>query len=184
MMDFEIGMRNAFSKVFGNDIAVKGCHFHFGQALWRFVVNNGMKGPYCSKGNDDLVLLIRVSIALAFVPLHRFKDAFEYVEKLSKQLKKKFKKFGKEYIDYLQTIWINGKFPKEQWNFFMFDGASTNNVSNRKFNNDSHLGPHPNAYKLCSWIKDLLNFSMEEAKAIKQSAGSSKRKGNNNETRP
>ena len=181
MMDFEIGMRLDFTKVFGNEIAVKGCHFHFGQSLWRFVVNNGMKGPYCSKGNDDLVLLIRVSIALAFVPLNKFKDAFEYVEQLSKQLKKKYRKFGKDYVDYLKKIWVNGNYPKEQWNFFMFGGASTNNVSeggNRKFNNDSHLGPHPNAYKLCSWIKELLAFSTEEAKAIKQSAGSSKRKEN------
>ncbi|KAG0439061.1 hypothetical protein DMUE_2696, partial [Dictyocoela muelleri] len=38
VIDFEIGIRNAFLKIFKN-IKVKHCLFHFGQSIWRKIQN-------------------------------------------------------------------------------------------------------------------------------------------------
>lgn len=133
IMDFEVALRNSFQKVFGKKISLKGCHFHFGQSLWRYVQNNGMRIPFCTKGNECLVDLVRSAIALAFVPLGRFKEAFGVLKKKSKAMPKKFQKFGSSFIKYLEDWWVNGNYPIETWNFNFFDGTSNNNFNEGKF---------------------------------------------------
>ena len=136
-----------------------------------------MRIPFCTKGNEDLVDMVRSALALAFVPLERFKEAFKIMKKKPKGLKKEFRQFGNAFIQYLEDTWVEGNYPIEDWNFNFFKGASSNNFNegtNRKFNNDGGLCAHPNPYKLCSWIKKLLKKADEEAFCI-ESDKSSKR---------
>ena len=45
MADFEIALRTAFSRSFP-EIPMKGCHFHYGQSIWKFVMDNGQKSSF------------------------------------------------------------------------------------------------------------------------------------------
>ncbi|RWS18807.1 transposase-like protein, partial [Leptotrombidium deliense] len=45
-IDFEIGMVSAIKQKFGPNICIKGCLFHFGQALWRKVVDLKLQTLY------------------------------------------------------------------------------------------------------------------------------------------
>ena len=46
--DFEIGAMNAFKEVFPNT-TIKGCHFHYTQAIWRNIQENGLCAWYKEK---------------------------------------------------------------------------------------------------------------------------------------
>ncbi|CAF1020397.1 unnamed protein product [Brachionus calyciflorus] len=70
--DFELASINAFSNQFG--LRVKGCHFHFLQAIRRAIDTHGLKNEY-NKQNVQKVL--KMWIALSFVPIDRMSDALE-----------------------------------------------------------------------------------------------------------
>ncbi|XP_018497352.1 uncharacterized protein LOC108865132 [Galendromus occidentalis] len=65
--DFEIAFIKAFTDVFPA-IQLRGCYFHFCQAIWRKI----QKFPIVRKAyveNSDFALNVKMLIALAFVPL-------------------------------------------------------------------------------------------------------------------
>ena len=73
MCDFELGIRKSLKKVWP-DLKVKGCHFHMAKAIWKRVVDAGLKNAYSdreNKKNDFLVALIVGAIGMAYVPLER-----------------------------------------------------------------------------------------------------------------
>ena len=172
MLDFEVAIRNAFEEVFPG-IEVKGCHFHFGQSLWRYLVNKGLKAEYSQEGNEDLADMLHLAMALAFVPPKQFSQAFKVFQAEVKLLQPKFRPFGREFVSYFKKTWIRGNYPIQSWNYFDFDGSNTNNFLegyNRKFNHDGGLGPKPQCYKLCTFMKSELVESAVEAFAIKRSS--------------
>ena len=121
MCDFEQALRDAFLRVFFW-LLLKGCHFHYGQSLWKFVVANGLKVQYSEMGNEDLAELIRLAMSLAFVRLDLFGEAYEILEEAAENLQDQFQEFGQRFLDYHRSTWVNGQYPPEQWNFFMFPG--------------------------------------------------------------
>ena len=74
LVDFENASINAL-RVFFPDADLQGCLFHFGQCVWRKVQALGLQAWYMeAEGNN--ALLIKMFIALAFVPIALVPDAF------------------------------------------------------------------------------------------------------------
>lgn len=64
--DFEQAAINAFTNVLSPEI--HGCHFHFGQCIWRKVQEYGYSVRYNTE--PDYAMHIRMLVALAYVPNH------------------------------------------------------------------------------------------------------------------
>jgi hypothetical protein len=62
--DFEKAAMNAFTGIYNTQI--HGCHFHFGQCIWRKVQEFGYAGRY--NNEPDFAMHIRMLVALAYVP--------------------------------------------------------------------------------------------------------------------
>ncbi len=76
MMDFETAERNAF-KLFFPNIRVRGCSFHFGQALLRKIGQIGLKLQYSD--SESLVhSYVRHLLALPFLPTFLVLDAWHF----------------------------------------------------------------------------------------------------------
>lgn len=73
-LDFEKAAMNAFKEEFPN-AEIHGCHFHFGQSVWRHVQKYGLQTVYAN--DDDFAQNIKMLTALAFVPIDRVVDAFD-----------------------------------------------------------------------------------------------------------
>lgn len=107
MCDFEKAMRRAIKNAF-EDILLRGCHFHFSQCVWRFVSSvEKMSIPY--KEVKEVGYLVRAAIALAFVPNERRDEALDVLRELQSKLPKQYAKFGKNFMSYILSTWINGK---------------------------------------------------------------------------
>lgn len=75
-IDFEIGMIVAIRESFNNAI-IKGCLFHFGQAIWRKVQNIGLTNDYINK--IEVQKTIRRISALALVPIDQIDECWTII---------------------------------------------------------------------------------------------------------
>ena len=72
-IDFELAVIGAFKYHFPT-IEVSGCFFHFGQSLFRKIVEIGLKKQY--QEDDDLKKFVKKIISLALVPKDHVQDVF------------------------------------------------------------------------------------------------------------
>ncbi|CAF0940153.1 unnamed protein product, partial [Brachionus calyciflorus] len=79
--DFELASINAFSRQFG--VKLKGCHFHFLQAVRRAIDTNGLKIEY---KKQHIQKVFKMWMALSFVPLNQMSEAIEIVIKKKDEL--------------------------------------------------------------------------------------------------
>ena len=73
ILDYEVAMAKAVDKVFG--AALKGCFFHFSQAIWRYVQTHNMVS--CFNSNQEFNSFVKMAIAIAHVPLSDIPDTLE-----------------------------------------------------------------------------------------------------------
>ena len=66
MTDFELGLIQAIELNFPT-AQLKGCYYHFTQALWRKVQSVGLQSDYCQE-NFEVASFFQKVAALAFVP--------------------------------------------------------------------------------------------------------------------
>lgn len=76
--DFEMAAMKAFTNVYNTEI--HGCHFHFGQCIWRRVQEYGFAGRY--NNEPDFAMHIRMLVALAYVPNSDKVAAYEELTRL------------------------------------------------------------------------------------------------------
>ena len=127
MCDFESGLRKSLQKCFP-EITIKGCHFHYGQCIWRFVQSYGMKKVFAE--NSGFRSLIHATIGLAFVSLERIEEALKVLELMGHEIKEmEVKKFLKLFFGYLKSQWIYGNIPPGSWNYFLVQSSTTNNFN-------------------------------------------------------
>jgi len=65
-IDFEIGMIVSIRETFGYETSIRGCLFHFGQAIWRKVQYLGLVHDY--NQHDEIKKTVRRICSLALVP--------------------------------------------------------------------------------------------------------------------
>ncbi|KAG8180604.1 hypothetical protein JTE90_018222 [Oedothorax gibbosus] len=134
LLDFERAAMNAFLASFPT-ASVRGCFFHFSQAIWRKIQAIGLQAKYANDG--DFALEIRQLAAMAFLPPQDVISSFEMLMDTD---------FFQEInlvplVDYFEDTWIgriarNGRrreplFPIEMWNCFssVVDGLPKTNNS-------------------------------------------------------
>lgn len=124
-VDFERAMINACKKYMPYT-KIHGCFFHFRQALYRKIVNCGLKKEYDNPNSIEFNQLASMFAALAFVPT---KDVKLMLKSLCRHIrslgKKSYSKKFDEFIDYFEKTWIGRRvgrkrkaplFAFEMWN--------------------------------------------------------------------
>lgn len=129
MSDFERALRNSLSSAFPT-ASMDGCHFHFCQAVLRWVREHGLKRAY-ERGTKDPVtgkyemsqvrIWVRRFHMLAFVPEDEVVPSFiSLLEHIPEELGLD------DFLDYFESTWIQGistarrtgsaRFPPSSWN--------------------------------------------------------------------
>ncbi|XP_024889570.1 uncharacterized protein LOC112465968 [Temnothorax curvispinosus] len=136
MIDFESSFASAFVKCFP-DAEISGCHFHFGQRIWRKVQSVGLQVRYGQDSN--FVLSIKMLVALAFVPVDDVINAFETLTQ--SEYFSEDNESVESVLGYFETTWIGSLdrrkrrrspcFPIYMWNCYdavVNDLLRTNNA--------------------------------------------------------
>ena len=110
MVDYEIGLWQALRNVMPN-VIIKGCSFHWGQAVWNKCQKLGLQEPHGS--NENVKKFIRKILALKYLPHEHIIPAFEILcNEVSHQ------PTLTELCDYIKYTWIEGNWSPEDWSVF------------------------------------------------------------------
>ena len=149
-VNFEWAIWRAFSKVMSN-IEVKGCAFHWTQAVWRKVQGLGLQTVYTNdKATNSYV---RRLMALPFLPHETILAMFE---KLAAEATTPVLQ---QLVMYIRSTWIESEvWSPCSWSVFMFSIRTNNDIEGW------HHGLHRRAAGRCGLpLYVLLNFLHEEA---------------------
>ncbi|CAF0916621.1 unnamed protein product [Brachionus calyciflorus] len=158
--DFESAAINAFSKKFP-EAEIKGCHFHFTQAIWKNIRSIGLTNDF--KNKREISEWLNYFKSLPFVPIDQIQKVLKEIMNV---IPNKSQDKLLEFLNYFERTWINHfVFTPLLWNHFETKGPRTNNHVegfNHKINNyiDNN---HPHVYSAINTLKCLettvsLNF--------------------------
>lgn len=141
-IDFESAMIAAIRRVLPG-ASIKGCFFHYAQAIWRRVQHLGMVQLY--NGNPAFRMLVRRFSAMALCPL-------QLLDELWMAIINEQPPGCQLLVDYMEHTWVGdgSLFPRNIWNHFDGDGIRTNNHLEGWHNGFNHFVgiAHPTIYKL------------------------------------
>ncbi|CAF0853002.1 unnamed protein product [Brachionus calyciflorus] len=130
---------------------MKGCHFHFTQALWKNIQKLGLVDDY--NRNSNVKDWLNNFKSLSFLPEKYIADSLNQL-KANKPRSSKLTQF----LQYFETTWINHKVYKiDLWNHFDTLGPRTNNHvegDNHKVNSYIDF-THPHIYSAINTFKSL-----------------------------
>jgi len=148
--DFELPFIDAVHEVFP-EVVVKGCMFHFRQALMRHIQKEGFQQAY----TDNIVVQtwIRQIMSMTMLPVFAVPLAWNALKHPPNipDLTDKFIAF----VDYLERTWITGLFAPSLWTHFDNEGPRTTNVAEGWHNglNSSFGISHPSPRMFLSWLQ-------------------------------
>ncbi|CAF1249125.1 unnamed protein product [Adineta steineri] len=112
-IDYELAVKNVFCKHFPH-VEVKGCLFHYGQALFRKFVSLNLTTPF--KEDESLRLWFRSFAAIALLPETDMDEAIEYLRSIKPLL---YEKEIDSFLEYHNnTYGINSRFPPKMYNHY------------------------------------------------------------------
>ncbi|XP_060607516.1 uncharacterized protein LOC132759716 [Ruditapes philippinarum] len=123
--DFEKAIWKAMRRVFPT-VLMKGCSFHWGQAVWRHIQGLGLSTEYMN--NHGTYSLLRMIFCLPFLPAEHIIEVFDKMEDFntSEHLEPLFQ--------YLRRTWFESStWTVENWSVFG-QSVRTNNDCEGKFN--------------------------------------------------
>ena len=146
MLDYESGILPTLRLHFPTS-TIKGCNFHFSQAVWRRVQNLGLSNQY---EEPQVGRIIRSLMALPFVPRMFVRQQFNNIEGSNNTGIQAVA----QLLEYFKTTWIDGQFGIQMWNVHKQD-IRTNNKLEGWHNslNRSAKKAHPNIYELILTLK-------------------------------
>ena len=158
MSDFEKAARSAIADVFPG-ILVKGCHFHYVQALIKNMKDKGLGPEYSS--NPTINEIIRCYTSLAFVPIENvseYHDSIKY--KINSITNLQLNSLLINFDIYFTETWLDGMFSIADWNQLLDIEHRTNNWCEsfhsafaRRFK-----ASHPNVIKFLNKLNDTLVY--------------------------
>ena len=99
---------------------LKGCYYHFVQALWRWVQNHDCTVLY--KDNSEFPSFIKCTAALAHVPHQFLQTAWLGIKAAAPEMPD-----CSEFNEYFIGTWLKGSFPILMWNHYDSVVPATNN---------------------------------------------------------
>ena len=154
MMDFELAERRPWQQIHPSH-EVKGCMFHYVQAVWRHVLTNG--GSTLYENSPTIRGLVWMAFSLPLVPMDRLGEAVDLMVNETRN-----DEWGQNFVEnYINDYWIRGPHRPEDWNVFEMDENLTNNAAeggnNRLF---TRMGrPHPNINTFLSHLKKEMDWA-------------------------
>lgn len=120
MADFETGLWQALRLVYPG-IDIKGCVFHFTQAIWRRIQEEGLSTAY--RENDSLHRYLRQLMSLPFLPSAQIRETFSNLH--SKANTDNLRAL----VTYIDRQWFrNSVIPVESWSVFQLSVRTNNDV--------------------------------------------------------
>ena len=167
--DFEIAIQKAAISVY-ESLSIMGCFFHFVQAVWKHAQSENMT-QLCEK---DLIFkeFVRSCISLPMIKLDELQDTIDELRGQNFDDEEKNKKRD-QFLDYIQTVWVDGVYPPQTWNCFRRTDDNTNN-SQEAYNgvlNRLIQVSHPNPYVLISHLLSELSniqYTVQKMKKAKK----------------
>ena len=156
MCDYEMAVRSVVKTVFGENVLIKGCWFHYINSILRRVQKLQLQKMY--ENNPKINKLVRCFFSLAFIPVseieERVNDLLDEINKLEGELYSKMASF----VVYFKRTWMSGKkYNKADWNQCTSIELRSNNWS-ESFNNmvsgRCHKN-HPNIFVLIKILMDI-----------------------------
>lgn len=156
VVDFEMAAINAIATVFPNS-SVRGCSFHFRQAVMRHVQLEGLSGPYSKNGVPQVRHWIRQIMGLTLLPVEFILRAWGMLRSPPSlaipcaALSTKMNTFS----EYFQRTWIDGPYKPHLWSHFSNTGPRTTNLAEGWHNqlNHSLSMPHPSPRNFLHWLQ-------------------------------
>ncbi|XP_065312676.1 uncharacterized protein LOC135922179 isoform X1 [Gordionus sp. m RMFG-2023] len=149
--DYEIATISALKDVFPT-MSIKGCYFHYSQALWRKCQTLGLSGSYM--GHSDVHKVVRRMSTLPFCR----EEHVALVRDTCYQMAANDTLLS-SFMMYMDTIWLGDRplFPYTLWSRYRVAGPRTNNHLEGFHHalNQKISYTHPNIYTL---LKILINY--------------------------
>jgi len=129
MADFETGMGAAILARFGANVQIKGCHFHYCQAVYKNLVRFHMRQAYVE--DQNLRHLVALLFSLPFLPLHLVEVGMNYINHLRATQPDIYYAQNanmNEFMGYFTGYWMPVNM-RPRWNVFeLADRRSNNNM--------------------------------------------------------
>jgi len=161
--DFELAVWTAVRHVLSG-VVMRGCNFHFAQALWRNVQSLGLQSLYSS--DDAVNRVCRKTMALSYLPSAAIPAAFEELERDN------VRPVVTAHLDYVRRNWVESAvWPPSSWSVFMQPIRTNNDVEgwHRRLNSKAGHGKL-NLYQLVSLLQQEATLGDVEVKLMSQGA--------------
>ena len=156
MIDFETGAIPALRNVFPNDV-VKGCTFHFRQALFRHVQSCGLQSIYRNDSVPGVKRWLQTIMAMTQLPANMVRHAWFWCLKSPPYVADPVVAQAlRNFSNYFQHTWIdNPMYPPEMWTHFDHSGMKTTNVGEGFHSKLKHVFPtvHPPLPEFLKWLQ-------------------------------
>ncbi|ELP95152.1 hypothetical protein EIN_428980 [Entamoeba invadens IP1] len=146
MGDFEVVH---FKDLFGNEVTIKCCHFHFCQSLYRRVLTMGLSRRFVE--GDTFKLGVKMLMATAYLPEDVIVETFKRI-KSEMCGDEDFEKF----LEYFENNYIKGVFRTANWSVFGLSERTNNRSESFHSALNRYIGTtHPVIHK---FLEKLLSF--------------------------
>jgi MULE transposase domain len=154
LVDFELAAIDAIRTVF-TESRVKGCTFHFRQALMRHVADEGLRPTYSSNDPPQVRDWIRQIMGLTLLPVVFIARAWDTLRCPPAVADPGLVSKMAAFSAYVDRTWINGSFNPAMWSHFDNIGPRTTNIAEGWHNklNHSFGMPHPSPRNFLHWLQ-------------------------------